>query len=163
MFFCLKIKVIKQQLTPKLLIQSVNEVSLLNAALDLSTSLKMTLFAIKTRRWVNIFIITPINMKYVLLALYVSKLPHMLTHKTRYLNSPSAFGHSPFVASKWESCNTNRSFVKKLLVCSLRSSSTSLQKEWRSFKIAPEFLHNLPLGKHTGMSLHSRNTNNNEP
>ena len=63
----------------------------------------------------------------------------MLTHKIRYLNSPSACGHSPFVASKWESCNTNRSFVKKLLVCSLRSSSTSRPKEWRSFKIAPEF------------------------
>ena len=112
LFFCLKIKVIKWQLTPKLFIQSVSEVSLLNAALDLSTSLKMTLFAIKTRCWVNIFIITPINMKYVLLALYVSKLPHMLTHKTRYINSPSACGHSPFVASKWESCNTNRRVIK---------------------------------------------------
>ena len=31
----------------------------------------------KNKTWVNIFIITPINMKYVLLVLHVSKLPHI--------------------------------------------------------------------------------------
>ena len=31
----------------------------------------------KNKTWINIFIITPINMKHVLLALYVSKLAHI--------------------------------------------------------------------------------------
>ena len=62
---------------PKAVHTERSEVSLLNAALDLSTSLKNDIVRDKNKTWVNIFIITPINMKHVLLALYVSKLAHI--------------------------------------------------------------------------------------